>query len=34
MVTTLAGERAEAGGQVLACGCPRLHQQVLDVLNG
>lgn len=34
MITTLAGERAEAGGQVLACGCPRLHQQVLDVLNG
>ncbi len=33
-VTTLAGERAEAGGHVLACGCPRLHQQVLDVLNG
>ena len=33
-VTTLAGERAEAGGHVLACGCPRLHQTVLKVLNG
>ena len=34
MVTTLAGERAEAGGHVLASGCPRLHRETLEVLNG
>lgn len=34
VVTTLAGNRAEAGGHVLACGCPRLHDEVLGVLNG
>lgn len=34
VVTTLAGERAEAGGHVLACGCPSLHEEVLNTLNG
>lgn len=34
VVTTLAGKRAEAGGHVLACGCPRLHEEVLNLLNG
>lgn len=34
VVTTLSGDRAEGGGSVLACGCPRLHEAVLDVLNG
>ena len=33
-VTTLAGGRAEVGGHVLACGCPRLHEEVLKILNG
>ncbi|ACS85587.1 histidinol-phosphate phosphatase [Musicola paradisiaca Ech703] len=33
-VTTLAGAPAEAGGTVLACGCPPLHDEVLRVLNG
>jgi len=33
-VTTLAGKHAEAGGHILACGCPRLHDEVLNVLNG
>ncbi|WP_107759562.1 histidinol-phosphatase [Dickeya sp. Secpp 1600] len=34
VVTTLQGERPEAGGQILATGCPRLHEDVLQVLNG
>lgn len=34
VVSTLAGGRAEGGGNVLACGCPRLHEQALRLLNG
>lgn len=34
VVTTLDGQRAEKGGAVVASGCPKLHQQVLDRLNG
>ncbi len=34
VVTTLDGGRAENGGAVLASGCPALHQQVLEILNG
>jgi histidinol phosphatase-like enzyme (inositol monophosphatase family) len=34
VVTTLEGGRAEMGGKVLASGCPRLHEQALDILNG
>lgn len=34
VVTTLAGERAESGGHILASGCPRLHEEVLKILNG
>ena len=33
MVTTLGGERPEAGGHIVACGCPRLHEDVLNILN-
>ena len=33
MVTTLGGERPEAGGHIVACGCPRLHEDVLNMLN-
>ncbi len=33
VVTTLKGDRAESGGQVLACGCPRLHETALNILN-
>lgn len=33
-VTTLSGEPAENGGAVVATGCPVLHQQVLNILNG
>ncbi len=33
-ITTLQGERPESGGQILACGCPRLHEQALSILNG
>lgn len=32
-VTTPDGSRAEAGGTVIASGCPRLHQQILSILN-
>ena len=32
-VTTLTGERPESGGHILACGCPRLHDEALNVLN-
>lgn len=34
VVSTLSGDRAEGGGNVVACGCPRLHAEALDVLNG
>jgi len=34
IVTTLWGQRAESGGPVVASGCPVLHQQVLNILNG
>ncbi|HBO21977.1 MAG TPA: inositol monophosphatase [Providencia sp.] len=33
VVTTLDGGRAEAGGAVLATGCPILHEQILTILN-
>ncbi|WP_380180461.1 histidinol-phosphatase [Kalamiella sp. sgz302252] len=33
VVTTPDGGRAEAGGAVIASGCPRLHQQILSILN-
>ena len=33
-VTTLAGERPEAGGHIVASGCPHLHQAALNILNG
>lgn len=33
IVTTLDGNRAEAGGAVVATGCPYLHEQVLTILN-
>ncbi|XTZ36697.1 histidinol-phosphatase [Salmonella enterica] len=33
VVTTLSGDRPEAGGQILASGCPRLHEQALKILN-
>lgn len=33
LVTAPDGGRAEAGGVVIASGCPRLHQQILSVLN-
>jgi len=34
VVTTLKGERPEAGGQILAAGCARIHEQALKILNG
>lgn len=34
VVSTLSGGRAEGGGHVLACGCPRLHEEALEILNG
>ncbi len=34
IVTTLWGQSAESGGPVVASGCPALHQQVLNILNG
>ncbi|MDN0085490.1 histidinol-phosphatase [Crenobacter sp. SG2305] len=34
VVTTLKGERAEAGGSILASGCPLLHEEALKMLNG
>ena len=33
-VSTLAGERPEAGGHIVACGCPHLHEAVLNILKG
>ncbi len=33
VVTTLSGDRPEAGGKILASGCPRLHEQALKILN-
>ncbi len=33
-VSTVAGKSAEAGGHILACGCPKLHDKVLNILNG
>ncbi|MGP3594134.1 inositol monophosphatase family protein [Vagococcus sp. WN89Y] len=33
VVTTLSGNRPEAGGQILASGCPHLHEQALRILN-
>lgn len=33
VVTTLSGNRPEAGGQILASGCPQLHEQALRILN-
>ncbi|MEI2264704.1 histidinol-phosphatase [Erwinia sp. CGal63] len=33
VVTTPDGGRAEAGGAVIASGCPHLHQQILSILN-
>ena len=33
IVTTLDGSRAEAGGAVVATGCPYLHEQILTILN-
>lgn len=33
-VTTVKGERAERGGPVIASGCPALHEQVLEIVNG
>jgi myo-inositol-1(or 4)-monophosphatase len=32
-VTTWAGTPASAGGRILACGDPRLHERVLELLN-
>ncbi|MGM3175417.1 histidinol-phosphatase [Dickeya lacustris] len=34
VVTTLQGGRAEAGRLIVATGCPRLHEAVLQRLNG
>ncbi|WLI77190.1 inositol monophosphatase family protein [Kosakonia sp. H02] len=34
VVTTLSGDRPEAGGNILAAGCPQLHEQALRILNG
>ncbi|MBV9075966.1 MAG: histidinol-phosphatase [Methylobacteriaceae bacterium] len=34
VVTTWTGEPASAGGSIVACGDPRLHGPVLDLLNG
>ncbi|MEI7087089.1 histidinol-phosphatase [Pectobacterium versatile] len=34
IITDLNGQRAEAGGTVVATGSPELHQQVLAILNG
>ncbi|UUE34441.1 histidinol-phosphatase [Pectobacterium aroidearum] len=34
IITDLNGQRAEAGGTVVATGNPALHQQVLAILNG
>ena len=33
VVTTLAGDRPEAGGRILASGCPRLQDEALKILN-
>jgi len=33
VVTTLSGDRPEAGGRILASGCPRLHDEALKILN-
>lgn len=33
-ITTLDGGRPEQGGNIVATGCPALHQTVLDCLNG
>ncbi|WP_312044478.1 histidinol-phosphatase [Erwinia sp.] len=33
VVTTADGGRPEAGGSVIASGCPRLHSQILSILN-
>lgn len=33
VVSTLRGDGAQGGGHVLACGCPRLHEQALQLLN-
>ncbi|KAA0970862.1 histidinol-phosphatase [Aureimonas fodinaquatilis] len=33
IITTLSGERAENGGDVLAAATPKLHSQVLEILN-
>ena len=33
VVTTPDGGRPEQGGQVIASGCPRLHSQILSILN-
>jgi myo-inositol-1(or 4)-monophosphatase len=32
-VTSWAGTAATAGGRIVACGDPRLHEQVLELLN-
>jgi myo-inositol-1(or 4)-monophosphatase len=32
-VTTWSGAPASGGGRILACGDPRLHDQVLELLN-
>lgn len=34
VITTLDGGRPEQGGDIVATGCPELHQQVLGCLNG
>ncbi len=34
VVTTWKGERADEGGDILACGDPALHARVMDLLNG
>lgn len=33
VVTALDGSTAEKGGRVIACGCPRLHEHALSILN-
>ncbi|MBB4003924.1 histidinol-phosphatase [Aurantimonas endophytica] len=34
VITTFAGERPEAGGDIVASATPALHRQALDILNG
>lgn len=34
VITTFAGDRPEAGGDILASATPALHRQALDILNG